>query len=63
MEMEGVQNGESQKDGRQRAMDMASRIDDGMELDATPGCDRRPKLRRLEGWTPAGERRGVQNRG
>jgi hypothetical protein len=42
---------------------MASRIEDEMELDATYGHDRRPKLRMLEGWTPAGERHGVQNRG
>ena len=42
---------------------MASRIDDGMELDATPGCDRRPKLRRLEGLTPENDGYGVQNRG
>ena len=42
---------------------MASRIEDGMELDATHGRDRRPKLRRLEERTPAGERHGVQNRG
>ena len=35
MEMEGVQNGEGQKNGRQRVMDMASRIEEEMELDAT----------------------------
>ena len=58
MEKEGVQNGESQKNGRQQENAVASRIEDGMELNATHGCDRRPKLRRLEGWTPAGERRG-----
>ena len=63
MEMEGVQNGESQKDGRQKAMGMASRIEDGMELDATYGSDRRPELRRLEGWTPESDGHGVQNRG
>ena len=40
---------------------MASRVEDGMELDATYGRDRRPKLRKLEGWTPAGERHGVQS--
>ena len=42
-------------------MDMASRIEDGMELDATYGRDRRPKLRRLEGWTPESDGHGVQN--
>ena len=42
---------------------MASRIEDGMELDATYGRDRRPKLRRLEGWTPESDGHGVQNRG
>ena len=41
----------------------ASRIEDGMELDATYGRDRRPKLRRLEGWTPESDGHGVQNRG
>ena len=42
---------------------MASRTEDGMELDATYGRDRRPKLRRLEGWTPENDGHGVQNRG
>ncbi len=42
---------------------MASRVEDGMELDATYGRDRRPKLRRLEGWTPESDEHGVQNRG
>ena len=41
-------------------MDMASRIEDGMELDATHGCDRRPKQGKLKERTPAGERHGVQ---
>ena len=45
MEMEGVQNRESWKDGRHRVMDMASRIEDEMELDATYGKGRRPELR------------------
>ena len=35
MEMEGVQNGEGQKNGRQRVMDMASRIEEEMVLDAS----------------------------
>ena len=43
MEMEGVQNGEGQKNGRQRVMDMASRIEDEMELDATYGSEGRPE--------------------
>ena len=60
MEMEGVQNGEGQKNGRQRVMDMASIIEDEMELDATHGCDRRPKQGKLKERTPAGERHGVQ---
>ena len=42
---------------------MASRIEDWMELDALYESEGRPKLRRLEGWTPTGERHGVQNRG
>ena len=37
---------------------MASRIEDGMELDATHGCDRRPKRGRSKARTLAGERRG-----
>ena len=41
-------------------MDMASRIEDGMELDAMYGKGRRPKLGRSKERTPAGERRGVQ---
>ena len=44
-------------------MDMASRTEDGMEVDATDGKGRRPKLRRLEGWTPESDGHGVQNRG
>ena len=63
MDVTGVQNGEGQKNGRQRVMDMASRIEDEMELDATHGRDRRPELRRLEGWTPESDGHGVQNRG
>ena len=43
-------------------MGMASRIEDEMELDATHGNVRRPKLRRLEGWTPESDGHGVQNR-
>ena len=39
---------------------MASRIEDGMELDATYGKGRRPKRGRSKERTPAGERRGVQ---
>ena len=35
MEREGVQNGESQKNGRQQENAVASRIEDEMELDAT----------------------------
>ena len=62
MEMEGVQNRESWKNGRQRVMDMASRIEGGMELDATYGRDRRPELKRLERWTPESVGHGVQNR-
>ena len=62
MEKEGVQNGESQKNGRQRVMDMASRIEDEMELDATYGKGRRPELKRLEEWTPENDRYGVQHR-
>ena len=42
-------------------MGVASRIDDGMELDATHGCDRRPKLRMGWNWTPRMEMEGVQN--
>ena len=42
---------------------MASRIEDEMELDATHGRDRRPKLRRLEERTPESDGHGVQNRG
>ncbi len=42
---------------------MASRIEDEMKLDATHGRDRRPELRRLEGWTPESDGHGVQNRG
>ena len=42
---------------------MASRIEDEMELDATHGRDRHPKLRRLKGWTPESDGHGVQNRG
>ena len=44
-------------------MDMASRIEDGMELDATHGNGRRPELKRLEEWTPESDGHGVQNRG
>ena len=39
---------------------MASRIEDGMELDATHGNGRRPKQGKPKERTPAGERRGVQ---
>ena len=60
MDVTCVQNRESWKDGRQRVMDMASRIEDGMELDATYGKGRRPKRGRSKERTPAGERRGVQ---
>ena len=42
---------------------MASRIEDGMELDATYESEGRPKLRKLEGWTPESDGHGVQNRG
>ena len=42
---------------------MASRIEDEMELDATYGKGRRPKLRKLERWTPESDGHGVQNRG
>jgi hypothetical protein len=59
----GVQNRGWDGIGRHAWKGKASRIEDGMELDATYGHDRRPKLRMLEGWTPAGERHGVQNRG
>lgn len=62
MEKEGVQNGESQKNGRQRAMGVASRIEDEMELDATHGKGWRPELKRLEEWTPESDGHGVQNR-
>ena len=46
MDVTCVQNRESWKDGRQRAMGMASKIEDEMEMDATYGHDRRPKFRR-----------------
>ena len=42
-------------------MGKASRVEDWMELDATYGKGRRPKLRRLEGWTPRLDVTGVQN--
>ena len=41
-------------------MGMASRIEDGMELDATPGCDRRPKWVMLKERMTVVEHRGVQ---
>ena len=44
-------------------MGMASRIEDGMELDATYGKGRRPELRKLEGWMPESNGHGVQNKG
>jgi len=44
-------------------MDMASRIEDEMEMDAMYESEGRPKLRRLEGWTPESNGHGVQNRG
>ena len=58
MEMEGVQNGESQKHGRQQENAVASRIYDGMKLDATHERDRRPKRGKPKARTPAGECRG-----
>ena len=60
LDVTGVQNGESQKNGRQQENAVASRIEDGMELDAMYGKGRRPKLGRSKERTPAGERRGVQ---
>ena len=42
-------------------MDMASRIEDEMELDATHGKGWRPELRKRWNWTPRKEVRGVQN--
>ena len=42
---------------------MASRTDDEMEMDAIYESEGRPKLRRLEGWTPESDGHGVQNRG
>ena len=47
MEREGGQNGEGQKYGRQRVMDMASRTEDEMEMDVIYESDGPPKLR---GW-------------
>lgn len=40
---------------------MASRTEDEMEMDATYESEGRPKLRRLEGWTPRLDVTGVQN--
>ena len=41
---------------------VASRIEDEMELDAMHGSEGRPKLKRLEEWTPESDGYGVQNR-
>ena len=59
----GVQNREWDGNGRHVWKWKASRIEDEMELDATHGRDRRPKLRRLEERTPESDGHGVQNRG
>ena len=63
MDVTGVQNGESQKNGRQQENAVASRIEEETELDATHGNGRRPELKRLEEWTPESDGHGVQNRG
>ncbi len=40
---------------------VASRTEDEMEMDATYESEGRPKLKRLEGWTPESDEHGVQS--
>lgn len=60
MEKEGVQNGESQKNGRQQENAVASKIKDEMEMDATHRKGRRPKWGMLKERMTVVEHRGVQ---